>query len=78
MNKMETEQIRGNVFWREKMMMEELLGSLAGLDDKASWAGHSGVGFTQGPSGSGGKPSTCLLHSYLCNSFQNIRYLLQH
>lgn len=49
-------------------MMKELLGFLAGLEDKASWAGHLGIGFTQGPSGGGGELGTCILHSYLCKS----------
>lgn len=49
MNKMETERVfilEENAFCRE-MMMEDLLGFLAGLEDKASWVGHLGLGFTQ-------------------------------
>lgn len=48
MNKMETERVfilEENAFCRE-MMMEDLLGFLAGLEDKASWVGHLGLGFT--------------------------------
>ena len=51
-------------------MMKELLGFLAGLEDKASWAWHLAIGFTEGPwgGGGGGKLRTCILHSYLCKS----------
>lgn len=61
------------------MMMKELLGFLAGLEDKASWAWHLAIGFTQGPGG-GGRVEASWAHASctvtFVNHFQSIWGLL--